>query len=260
MTQIQKQNYCCLSSLVCVCEGKETLAGQRERNRAGAGGLQHKGTSLGEPSPDGSYSTKEMLVCVCPSLGQSHRGPAAPELGNGTSCSPRECPAAAVWKFRAGILLQCPGCSGLARVSSTAKVKVPCGKILLSLDPAVLSPGSSLDGGADEGFRSGLGCSHGTGWRCHKPGAPRDAGAQRSSSSSSSSVWNHWVGMGGCSLLTASRAPWEAALPAWQSWCCVGSPRGCSPCHCLFVPGSGSAAPALPPKSKAERLEGADLC
>lgn len=241
MTQIQKQNYCYLSSLVCVCEGKETLAGQRERN--GQAELE-LGVSSTRARPWGSPALVALTPpkrCwfyakgVCPSLGQSHRGPAAPELGNGSSCSPRECPAAAVGKCSAGILLQCPGCSGLAQVSSTAKVNVPWGKILLSriLLCSVQAPPWMEEqvrgSGVVWAVPMGQGGSVGS-----QAGSP--AGCGRSAEQQQQLCGNHWVGMGGCSLLTASRAPREAALPAWQSCCSMGSPRGCSPCRCLFVP------------------------
>lgn len=47
------------------------------------------------------------------------------------------------------------GPGGAAPQGCTAKVKVPCGKILPSLDPGAPNPGSSLAGGAKWGVTSG---------------------------------------------------------------------------------------------------------
>lgn len=102
------------------------------------------------------------------------------------------------------------------------------------------------------GFRSGtvlavhVGLGDGVGSQARPP---RGVCARRRSSSA---VWKRrWMVTGGSSHRGASRAPWEAALRGWRSCCSVGSPRGCGRgsgvaplSRCLFLCGSGSAAPA----------------
>lgn len=102
------------------------------------------------------------------------------------------------------------------------------------------------------GFRSGtvlavhVGLGDGVGSQARPP---RGVCARRRSSSA---VWKRRrMVTGGSSHRGASRAPWEAALRGWRSCCSVGSPRGCGRgsgvaplSRCLFLPGSGSAAPA----------------